>query len=129
MRFAQKTLAIFLCAMFAAGPARAQQRHVVPPGAIDQALADRIQDTLAKRQAVHTALAQAEVQRAAAHLGLDVARAEGAVATLEGAELDRIAAQAELVNDEIAGGQTVRLNLLWIIIGLLVLILIILAVD
>jgi hypothetical protein len=56
-----------------------------------------------------------------------VARASLAVATLAGADLDRAAAQAQLVNDQIAGGQTVRLNLLWIIIGLLVVILIVVA--
>jgi hypothetical protein len=60
-------------------------------------------------------------------LALFIARANAAVATLAGADLDRAAAQAQLVNDEIAGGQTVRLNLLWIIIGLLVVILIIVA--
>ena len=67
------------------------------------------------------------MQRVAERLGLDVARAQAAVATLDGGELDRAAAQAQTVNDEIAGGQTVRLNLLWIIIGLLVIILIIVA--
>jgi hypothetical protein len=34
-----------------------------------------------------------------------------------------------VVNDELSGGQTVRLNVLWIIVGLLILILIIVAVD
>jgi hypothetical protein len=94
---------------------------------MDQALAERTEATLAKRQTIRTALQQPDVQRVAERLGLDVARAEAAVATLEGSDLDRAAAQAQVVNDEIAGGQTVRLNLLWIIIGLLVIILIIVA--
>jgi len=127
MPFAQRALLILLCAIFAAGPVRAQQAHVVDSRGMEQAIAERTADTLAKRQTVRTALQQPEVQRVAARLGLDIARADAAVATLDGGDLDRAAAQAQVVNDEIAGGQTVRLNLLWIIIALLVIILIVVA--
>ena len=124
--YLRKSLALLLCCAFLVVPARAQQ--IVPPGAIDQALSEKAADFAAKQQTIKTALQQPEVQRIAKSLGVDIARAEGAVSTLGGADLDRIAAQAQLVNDEMAGGQTVRLNLLWIIIGLLILILIIVAV-
>jgi hypothetical protein len=127
MPFTQRALLILLCAIFAAGPVRAQQAHVVDRRGMEQAIAERTADTLAKRQTVRTALQQPEVQRVAARLGLDIARADAAVATLDGGELDRAAAQAQVINDEIAGGQTVRLNLLWIIIALLVIILIVVA--
>jgi hypothetical protein len=123
----QRALALLLCFMIVAGPARAQQ--IVPQGAIDQALTEKAADTAGKRQAIKSALAQPEVQRIAKSLGLDIVRAEASVGTLDGADLDRIAAQAQLVNEEVAGGQTVRLNLLWIIIGLLVLLIILVAVD
>ena len=125
MQLAQKGLVIVLCLAFAT-PATAQQSPVLPPGAIDRALADQAADTAAKRQAIDTALQQTDVQRAADRLGIDLSRAQKAVGTLDGIELDRLAAQAQLVNDEVAGGQTVRLNLLWLIIGLLILIIIIL---
>ena len=121
----KKALAVILCYALLAIPARAQQ--IVPPGAIDQALTERAADVTAKQQAIKTALRQPDVERVARSLGVDIARADASVATLAGADLDRIAAQAQLVNDEIAGGQTVRLNLLWVIIGLLVLIIIIVA--
>ena len=121
----KKTLAVILCYAILVVPVRAQQ--IIPPGAIDDALANRAADVTAKQQAIKTALQQPDVQRVATSLGVDIARANASVATLGGADLDRIAAQAQLVNDQIAGGQTVRLNLLWIIIGLLVLILIIVA--
>lgn len=127
MRGAQRALLVALCVVFAVGPVRAQQAHVVESQGMDQALSARAAATEAKRQTVRTALQQPDVQRVAERLGLDVARAQAAVATLDGGELDRAAAQAQTVNDEIAGGQTVRLNLLWIIIGLLVIILIIVA--
>jgi hypothetical protein len=122
----KKSLAFVLCFAMLAVPARAQQ--IVPPGAIDQAFSEKAAETAAKQQSIRTALQQPEVQRVATSLGVDITRAAGAVGTLSGAELDRVAAQAQLVNDEAAGGQTVRLNLLWIIIGLLILILIIVAV-
>jgi hypothetical protein len=121
----QKTLAVILCYAILAVPVRAQQ--LVPPGVIDHALTGRAADVTAKQQAIKTALQQPDVQRVANSLGVDMARANAAVAVLDGADLERIAAQAQLVNDEIAGGQTVRLNVLWVIIGLLVLILILVA--
>jgi hypothetical protein len=121
----KKTLAVILCYVILAVPVRAQQ--IIPTGAIDEALTQRAADVTAKQQTIKTALQQPDVERVARSLGVDIARANASVATLGGADLDRIAAQAQLVNDQIAGGQTVRLNLLWIIIGLLVLILIIVA--
>jgi hypothetical protein len=123
----KKPLGFVLCFVLVTAvlPARAQQ--IVPPGAIDQALTEKAADLAAKQQTIRTALQQPEVQRVAKSLGVDIARAQGAVGTFSGADLDRVAAQAQLVNDEVSGGQTVRLNLLWVIIGLLILILIIVA--
>jgi hypothetical protein len=127
MQLAQRLVLISLCLAFAAGPAHAQLPQILPPGAIEEALADRTADVAAQRQAIRAALQQPDVQRVAEHLGLDVARAERAIATLGGVELERIAAQAQLVNEAVAGGQTVRLNLLWIVIGLLIVIIILVA--
>lgn len=123
--YLKKTLAVMLCYLILAVPARAQQ--IIPPGAIDNALTQRAADVTTKQQAIRTALQQPDVERVARSLGVDIARANASVGTLAGADLDRIAAQAQLVNDQIAGGQTVRLNLLWVIIGLLVVILIVVA--
>jgi hypothetical protein len=121
----KQTLAVLLCCVILIVPARAQQ--IIPPGAIDDAFAERTADVTRKRQVIAAALQQPDVERVARSLGVDMARAKAAVVTLAGADLDRVAAQAQLVNDQIAGGQTVRLNLLWVIIGLLVIILIIVA--
>jgi hypothetical protein len=129
MRLVSRALTIFLIVTFAIPRVSAQQLHVVDPGVMQKALEEYAVETLAKREAIRTSLQQPQVVQVANRLGLDVARAEAAVATLDGAELNQLAAQAELVNDELSGGQTVRLNLLWIIIGLLVVILIIVAAD
>lgn len=127
MRVVDRPWAILLSLLFLSAPVAAQQSHVVDPGELDRAFAERSDDTAAKRQTIRTALEQSGVREMAERLGLDVARAEAAVSTLDGVVLDQLAAQAQWVNDEIAGGQTVRLNLLWVIIGLLILILIIVA--
>jgi hypothetical protein len=127
MRLAERTV-IFLLSLTLLGPTlSAQQSHVVDPNTLDQALAQSAGDAAAKRQTVITALRQTQVREVAQRLGLDLARAEAAI-PLDGMMLDQLAARAQQVNEAIAGGQTVRLNLLWIIIGLLILILVIVAV-
>src|ERR687891_2077135 len=95
----KRTLAVILCYVILAVPARAQQ--IIPPGAIDDALMHRAADVTAKRQAIKTALQQPDVERVARSLGVDIARANASVATLAGADLDRIAQQAQVVNDQI----------------------------
>ena len=61
--------------------------------------------------------------------GLDVARAEAAVATLSGDELEEAARHARAVDQSLAGGANVTISTTTIIIILLVVILIIVAVD
>jgi hypothetical protein len=130
MRRASRTLTIFLIILLAMPRVgAAQQLHVVDQGAIQKALAESTENTVAKRQAIRTALQQPDVVRVANHLGLELARAEAAVATLDGAELNQLAAQAQVVNDELSGGQTVRISAILIIIALLLVLLIIVAVD
>jgi hypothetical protein len=128
MRLSPSTLAVFLSLSILTVSVTAQQTHVVDAGSLDQALTGANDETLAKRQTIREALRQPEVQQIADSLGLDVSRADAAIATLDdGVLLNQLAAQARMVNETIAGGQTVRLNLLWIIIGLLIVILVIVA--
>jgi hypothetical protein len=127
MRFLEKALVVFLCLGVVSPGVRAQQPNVVDPSALDQALAEKAQDTAAKRQTVLTALRHAPVKEVAKSLGLELTRAEAAVNTLDGQTLDQLTLQAQEVNEALEGGQTVRLNVLWIILGLLIVILIIVA--
>lgn len=129
MRLVSRALVLVLVVSFAMPRVSAQQQHVVDQSAIQNALDQHAERTSAKRQTIRAALSQPDVLKVAERLGLDVARADAAIGTLDGAELDRVAAQAQVVNDELSGGQTVTLNLVWIILGLLVLILLIVAVD
>jgi hypothetical protein len=116
-----------LCLSVVSPGVRAQQPNIVDPSALDQALADKAQDTAAKRQTVITSLRHAPVKEVAKSLGLELTRAEAAVSTLDGQMLDQLALQAQQVNEAVEGGQTIRLNILWIILGLLIVILIIVA--
>jgi len=129
MRFAERVLVVFLCLLVMSPGVRAQQPNVVDSAALDRAIADKTTDTAAKRAAVVTALRHASVKEVANGLGLDLVRAESAISTLDGSTLDQLAVQAEQVNDALEGGQTVRLNILWVILGLLVLVLILVAAD
>jgi hypothetical protein len=70
------------------------------------------------------------VQAIAGDIGVDLRRATDAVATLAGADLANLAAQARQAEEGLAGGQSrITISTTLIIIALLVLILIIVAVD
>ena len=127
MRLPERALALLLSLVLLGPAVSAQQPHVVDPAALDQALADSAKETAAKRQTVITALRQAQVKEMAQRLGLDPSRAEAAIGSLDGVMLDQVAAQAQQVNEAIAGGQTIRLNILWVILALLIVILIVVA--
>lgn len=55
-------------------------------------------------------------------MGLDVRRASNAVGTLEGAELQRVAAQATTANDLLAGGSS---SITISLVGLLLIVIIV----
>jgi hypothetical protein len=75
-------------------------------------------------------LGRSEVSSIAERAGIDLRRATGAVSTLQGDDLARVAAQARQVEGALAGGQSkVTISTTMIIIALLVLILIIVAVS
>ena len=108
-------------------PVSAQQ-HVADQATLDQVVADHVRQKADDREAIRRVLEIQQVREVAEGIGLDLKRAETAVAALDDAEVGRIAAQARAVNDVLAGGQsTVTISTTVIIIGLLVLILLIVA--
>jgi hypothetical protein len=122
------SMIVLLFASAVSLPISAQQAHVADQATLDQAVADHVQQTADDRQAILRALANEQVRKLAGGVGLDLKRAEAAVATLADAEVRLIAAQAQAVNDALVGGQsTVTISTTVIIIGLLVLILLIVA--
>jgi hypothetical protein len=107
-------------------PALAQQRHAVNPATIAGAVDQHVVKQDADRAAIRQALDRPEVQNVAKQMGVDLGRANAAVSTLGGADLERTANAARDVNDALAGGaSTVVISTTTIIIVLLVLVLLI----
>jgi hypothetical protein len=108
-------------------PVEAQEPHVATQSAMSQALQQHAASSEADREAVLRLLARTEVKALAGEAGLDLQSATRAVSTLDDAELAGLSAQARQAEQALAGGQSVTLQTTWIIIGLLVLILLIVA--
>ena len=104
------------------------QEHVADQATLDQAVADHVRQKADDRETIRRVLELEQVRKVAEGAGIDLKRAETAVATLDDAEVGRIAAQARAVNEALAGGQTVEISTTVIIVFLLVLILLIVAV-
>lgn len=130
MRTSVSILAILFTVIAAIPPAQAQTPHAAPPSAIDAALQQHVDASAADRETVLKLLERDEVRDVAGQVGLDLRRAATAIATLEGAELTRLATQARQVEEALAGGQSrIVITTTTLIIALLVIILIIVAVD
>ena len=107
-------------------PAWADQ-HVVDRSALRQAIADQRADRAADQAAVQAVLDRQATRELAASLGLDLRKADRALATMSTEDLAQLAASARAVEVDLAGGQsrvivisTTTLLLLIIILILLV---------
>jgi hypothetical protein len=121
MRKVRTTVVMMLLAvMLAPSLALAQQ-------SLSAVAADHAAKKQADRQMILSVLERDEVRKVARDAGLPLDKAAAAVATLDGQELAKVAAQAQQVNDALAGGQTITLSVWLIIIFLLIIILIVVA--
>lgn len=116
------TLALTLCAPMA----WAQQSHVITTPALDRAVQQRVSQDRADREALRAFLHQPAVKDVAAKAGLSVEKAEAAVSTLQGSDLQQAASQARAVNAQLAGGgSNIVISTTTVIIVLLIIILIV----
>ena len=129
MRTSITVLAVLVLLISAAPRAEGQTTHAAPQSALDSALQQHVSSTAADRETVLRVIENPEVTAVAERVGVDLTRAAAAIATLDGQQLTELAAQAQQVDQALAGGQMATINLVWLIIGLLVLILIIVAVN
>ena len=128
--FRQLLVALLVFSLALPSTAFAQERHVVDPSALSQAVASHVSSQDVSRSAIHELLNRPEVRSAATESGFDVDRINASVDTLDGASLDQVAAAADHVRQSLAGGaSTVTISTTTIIIALLLLILIIVAVH
>jgi len=136
MRSTCSSLAVVLSLLIAAPRVAAQASSPAPaPHAASQQLLDAaVQQHVSAadqdRETVRLFLQRSDVRTMAGKYGIDLRRAEGAVATMNAGELASVAAQARQADQALAGGQSsVTLSTTAIIIGLLVLILLIVALN
>jgi hypothetical protein len=129
MRIVRQLLALILIVLtIPAGSAFADPQHIVDPSQLAAAVAQRVATQDADRAAIRDMLARREVRDLVTELGLDMTRLTAAVDTLSGGDLERAAANARLVDQQLVGGaSTITLSTTTIIIILLVLILLIVA--
>ena len=108
----------------------AQERHVVNPAALADAVSQHADKQDADRAAIREAFARPEVRDVAAKTGVDLSRLSAGVDTMSAGDLARAADAARQVNDRLVGGATTLvISTTTIIIILLIVILIIVAVD
>jgi len=125
-RFTLAVSAAIVIAVVAAGTSLAgeTQRHVVGGPEIQARIDQQISQVDADRQAVQTLLQRPEVRQIAGSAGLDLERAAAAASVLSGPSLEKVAAQARVVDTVLAGGdEKIVLSATAIIIILLILIL------
>ena len=129
MRIVRRFFAVCLAVLFLAPAVRAQD-HVIGQSALDKAVQQRVSQEQADREAIVALLQRSEVRDIAATVGISMAKAEAAVSTLQGQDLQQAAQQARQVQNDLAGGaSTVVISTTTIIIVLLLVILIVAIAD
>ena len=127
MRSTCSLLAVVLSVLMAAPQVQAQV-HVAGQQVLDAAVQQHVRAADQDRETVRQFLQQGDVRAIAGKYGVDIRRAESAVATMNASDLASVAAQARQADEALAGGaSTVTISTTTIIIGLLVLILLIVA--
>ena len=130
MRTATSIGVVMLLFVAVIPPVHAQNPHAAPVTALDSAVQEHVASATADREMVLQLLARPEIRAVAGDVGIDLRRAEGIVATLDGPALSEVAAQARQVEQALAGGQSsITISTTLIIIALLVLILLIVALN
>jgi hypothetical protein len=124
MKIGRRSLAVCLAVLFMA-PVAGAQNHVIGKSALDKAVQERVSRDQADREAIRSLLQRADVRDIAARAGLSLDRAQAAVSTLQGQDLQQAAAQARQVQNDLAGGSTIVISTTTIIIVLLLVLLIV----
>lgn len=102
----------------------AQEAHAATPEELEALVVRRTEAVDADREALRAVLQRPEVRRVARTAGLDIRRAESAVAVLDAEEVERLAPTVRQVEEALAGGANVVIPITTLIIALLILIII-----
>ncbi len=127
MRIVRRFLAVCLAVLFMA-PIASAQDHVIGQSTLDKAVQQRVSQEQADREAITSLLQRSEVREIAAKAGISLDKAQAAVSTLQGQDLQQAAQQARQAQNDLAGGaSTIVISTTTIIIVLLLVILIVVA--
>jgi len=111
-----------------ATPLLANAETVVTESELDAAMANRADSDVASREAILNLLGRDEIRGVTGRLGVDLTRVKAAVSTLSGQELQEAAAQAQLADQALAGGdQKIVIGSTVLIIVLLIVIILVAA--
>jgi hypothetical protein len=124
MKIVRRFLAVCLAILMMA-PAAGAQEHVIGKSALDQAVQRRVSQERADREAILSLLQRQDVRDIAGKAGLSIDTAQTAVSMLQGKDLEQVAQQARVAQDNLAGGGNVTVSTTTIIIVLLLIILIV----
>ena len=103
----------------------AQERHIVTPDKLAQAVSQYVEKQDADRATIREALARPEVKNVAEGMGIDIGRVSASIDALPPESLERAAATARDVNQALVGGaSTIVISTTTIIIILLIVILV-----
>ena len=126
MRIRNVSAALALSLFVWSSSALAQQRHVVSPAEMRQAVSGQAKTDQLNREAVVSVLKRSQVSEVASRLGLNVANADTAVATLNSVDLAQAADAARQAEAQLSGGNTVVISVTTL---LLILIIVLLVAD
>jgi hypothetical protein len=129
MRSTRSIVAVVLSSLVVV-PSVSAQVHVAGQQVLDAAVQQHVRAAEQDRETVRLFLQRSEVRAIAGKYGVDIRRAESAVAAMNPADLASIAAKARQADEALAGGQSnITISTTTIIILLLVLILLIVALN
>jgi hypothetical protein len=120
---------VTLVSSLGAPPHLSAQAHIVSPDELQAAVLEATQARQKNRDAVSSFLSTPKAQKALRIAQADLKLVTSAVASLDDEELARLAEQADKAQADFAAGRLSERDLLWILVGIAVLILIIVAVD
>ncbi len=130
MRIQACVLTLVLSLVCGAPRAFAQTPHAAPTSALDAAVQAQVQTSDADRRFVQQLLERGDIKAVASRAGIDLRSVGAAVDGMDQVTLAQVTEQARAVDRALAGGQSsVTIGTTTIIIGLLVLILLIVALN
>ncbi|MCX6545828.1 MAG: hypothetical protein NTV05_15620 [Acidobacteria bacterium] len=126
MRIRRIIVTVVVSSLLWSSSAMAQQRHVVDPAQMRQAIADQALTDQQNREAVLSVLQHSQVRDLASSLGLSVTKAESAIATLDSVELASLAGPALMADAQLAGGgnQTIVISVTTLLLIIIIIILV-----